>query len=93
MHHKFVVFCKTDVRTVTLVDAMTESRATIRPYAVWTGSFNFTANGSASFENAVYLTDPPLVAAYFEEWGQVVALSEPLDWRDEWVAPEWRIGT
>ena len=34
-----------------------------------------------------------IVQAYYQEWGQVFALSEPLDWESEWVEPEYRIGT
>jgi hypothetical protein len=82
MHHKFVVFCR-----------LTGVRDQFQPYAVWTGSFNFTENATRSFENALILRDPDIVEAYFQEFGQVAALSEPLDWRCEWAAPEWRIGT
>ncbi len=76
-HHKFVVFC----------------RDGLDPYAVWTGSFNFTKNGNASLENALVLTDPTITRAYLSEWAQILAISEPLDWRAEWVAPQWRIGS
>lgn len=40
----------------------------IVPYAVWTGSFNFTKNACASFENAVVLREPAIVKAFFEEY-------------------------
>ena len=63
------------------------------PYKVWTGSFNFTNNAERSFENAVVLEEPSIVQAYFKEFQQIAALSEPLDWESEWVEPEWRIGT
>lgn len=89
-HHKFVVFC----RSVPLNPTEEwEEDKTYVPYAVWTGSFNFTVNSMSSFENAVVLSDPKIVRAYFCEFGQVAALSEPLNWQDQWVAPEWRIGT
>lgn len=61
------------------------------PSAVWTGSFNFTQNSELSLENALYITDPEIVAAYFEEYGQIAAISEPLDWESKWIAPEWLI--
>lgn len=67
--------------------------ADYKPYAVWTGSFNFSDNGTKSFENAVVIEDVAIAEAYLEEWGQIAALSEPLDWSSEWMAPEWRIGT
>lgn len=77
MHNKFLVFFNKE----------------LLPQGVWTGSFNLTFNATMSFENAVFLTDPIIVEAYFKEWGQLVALSEPLDWESEWCAPEWRIGS
>jgi len=63
------------------------------PRVVWTGSFNFTVNATNSFENAVIMHDPKIVNAFYQEWGQIVALSEPLDWTSRWAAPEFRIGT
>lgn len=87
-HHKFVVFCKfQEEKQYGFLDDK------ITPYAVWTGSFNFSKTASASFENGVVITDTKIVQAYYKEWGQVFALSEPLDWESEWVAPEYRIGT
>ncbi|MDD1770969.1 MAG: phospholipase D-like domain-containing protein [Methanomassiliicoccales archaeon] len=79
-HHKFVVMCN-------------KLEHGVRPFRVWTGSFNFTNNAQRSFENAVAIDDEKLSAAYFAEYQQVAALSEPLDWTSEWVEPEWRIGS
>lgn len=70
-----------------------ERRTTLEPYAVWTGSFNLTQNASRSLENALYLTSPEIVQAYYSEFGQIMALSEPLDWYSKWVAPEWHVGS
>ena len=90
-HHKFVVFGKI-VRV-----APTPERAYavthVVPYAVWTGSYNFTKNAGSSFENAVYIDDLSVVRAYVKEFSQVFALSESLDWTSPWAAPEYRIGT
>lgn len=83
MHHKFLVFTKESPRD----DNMPS------PYAVWTGSFNFTYNGTQSFENAVYIDDDCIASSYFDEYQQILALSEPLDWMSDWCEPEWRIGT
>jgi hypothetical protein len=88
MHNKFLVFCK-----VFKVAEQNYGRPMMKPYAVWTGSFNLTKNASMSLENAVVLTDPAIVSAYFNEWGQVLALSESLDWESDWSEPEWRIGS
>ncbi len=99
MHHKFVVFCKRNLawRPTSTAEALGEELCAERdrpiPYAVWTGSFNFTHTATRSFENAVYIEDPEISQAYFNEWEQVAALSEPLDWDSPYVAPEWRIGT
>lgn len=86
-HHKFVLFGNL------VKEEGDDYQPYVRPYAVWTGSFNFTKNAGRSFENAVILTDPFIVAAYEHEWSQILALSEPLDWETVWAAPEWRIGT
>ncbi|NNB43700.1 MULTISPECIES: phospholipase D-like domain-containing protein [Pseudomonas] len=87
MHNKFLIFAR--------VKESTEDHhiETITPYAVWTGSFNLTKNATMSLENALFITDKKIVNAYFEEYGQIAAMSEELDWRSEWAAPEWRIGT
>jgi phosphatidylserine/phosphatidylglycerophosphate/cardiolipin synthase-like enzyme len=61
--------------------------------SVWTGSFNFTKNSARSLENAVVIRNPVIVDAYMNEWTQIAAISEPLDWFQTWVAPQWRIGT
>lgn len=63
------------------------------PNAAWTGSYNWSTNASQSLENAILLKDPESVDAYFREFQQVVAMSEPLDWTSQYVEPEWRIGT
>jgi hypothetical protein len=60
---------------------------------VWTGSFNFTQNSTRSLENAVYIHDKEISQAYFDEWSQIFALSEPLNWEEDWCCPEYRIGT
>lgn len=85
MHNKFLVFAK-------LIND-SNGEACIKPYAIWTGSFNFTANAEKSLENALYITDAKIVDAYFNEFGQIMAISEPLDWESQWIAPEFRIGT
>lgn len=81
MHNKFLLFADFD------------ENDQVKPYGVWTGSFNVTYNAGCSFENAVYLTEPDIVNAYYHEYAQIVALSEPLDWESEWCQPEYRIGT
>jgi phosphatidylserine/phosphatidylglycerophosphate/cardiolipin synthase-like enzyme len=79
-HHKFVVFADAE-------------GSGLRPVSVWTGSFNFTQNAVRSFENAVIISNPGIINAYIEEFEQVLALSEPLNWKHEYVDPEYRIGT
>jgi hypothetical protein len=84
-HHKFALFCKMHYDE--------QHGGVVRPYAVWTGSFNFTMNASRSLDNAVLLRDKRFVAAYYAEWAQVLAMSEPLDWTAPWIDAPWRIGS
>ncbi len=87
MHHKFMVFCR-----FTGEDPISGQRET-ESYAVWTGSFNASENGTRSLENAVIIESPVVAAAYMEEWRTLFGISEPLDWESPWVQPEYRIGT
>jgi hypothetical protein len=84
MHHKLAVACKCEVD---------EAELRFFPYSVWTGSFNPTANGSRSRENAVVIDSESAAEFFIEEWAKVFAMSEPLDWAYEWCAPEYRLGT
>jgi hypothetical protein len=52
----------------------------IKPYGVWTGSFNMTANAGMSLENAVYLKNDRIARSYFAEWKALRTISEPTDW-------------
>lgn len=78
MHHKFAVLFGEDVTT---------------PYAVITGSWNWTRNATKSIENILVIRDEKVAATYFNEYVQILANSEPLDWTAEYVKPEWRMGT
>jgi hypothetical protein len=84
MHNKFFVFCRTRPGTY---------HELLVPYRVWTGSYNPSWNATNSLENAVVLDSPPMALAFYNEWSQIFALSEPLDWESEWVAPELREGS
>lgn len=89
MHNKFLVFCNLESNSG-------EEHAhapNFKPYSVWTGSFNITYNATNSFENAILSNDPKIVNAYFQEYCQIAALSETLDWENDWVEPEFRIGS
>jgi phosphatidylserine/phosphatidylglycerophosphate/cardiolipin synthase-like enzyme len=87
MHHKFLVFCSASR------SSNRRGQSQILPLRVWTGSFNLTENSTNSLENAVLVNSHLLAKAYFEEWQQIAALSEQLDWTSDWMTPEWRIGT
>jgi len=94
MHHKFLVFTKEGPpRQWHDYYGEETNLGPPMPYAVWTGSFNLTYNGTQSFENAVYIDDDCIASSYFNEYQQILALSEPLDWMSDWCEPEWRIGT
>jgi hypothetical protein len=77
-HHKFIVFCNRE-----------EDTNFIMPMAVWTGSYNFSKTAEYSFENAIILYDKKIVRAFFQEYIQIVSLSESLDWKTEWAVPDW----
>lgn len=84
MHHKFLVFCS-------ILEEVHGGIAyeTLYPYAVWTGSYNLTFNATASRENAIYIEDFSIAKSYFQEWSNILALSEPLNWEREWHAPDY----
>lgn len=90
MHNKFLIGCDY-VEQVGVVDWAEHNL--VVPKAVWTGSFNFTHNAQASFENAVIIADEGIANAYCEEWSQIYMFSEDLNWSEEWVSPEYWIGT
>lgn len=105
MHHKFVAFLRAVTVQVpkerlvrngqgTFEKAMRlEESTTFKPYAVWTGSFNFTDNATRSFENAVYIEDEAVAQAFANEHSQILALSEELDWTTAWAKPQYWIGS
>lgn len=84
-HHKFLVFCKRN------------KRRGYYPVTVWTGSFNLTYNATQSFENVLLLSDKSgnnkILNAYLKEHHHLFSLSEPLKWEEDWVTPQYRIGT
>ena len=79
MHHKFLVFT-----TYTLSEGYRDANFT--PYLVWTGSYNPTANAKKSFENVLIVRDATIAQAYLEEYIQLTAISEGLDWSQNYVA-------
>ncbi len=81
MHHKFLVFCK-------YVEHEESGMDYYVPYAVWTGSFNMTVNGTKSLENAVYIQNEKLARSFYGEWFNMLMISESLDWSSEWVEPD-----
>jgi hypothetical protein len=101
-HHKFLVFGRMSdpsedgraQREAEEPDYVDEGMGQVFvPEAVWTGSFNFSVNAGRSLENAVFIEDSAIARAYANEFSQVAALSEPLNWQDPWCSPEWRCGT
>lgn len=103
MHHKFLVRFSTVARhayespysRVHGAEPENDHAApgALQAQAVWTGSFNMTHNGDRSLENAVVIRDRAVADRYADEWSWVLAMSEPLDWKSEWVEPQWRFGT
>ena len=93
MHNKFLVFAKRESFNDGEGTDMFEHDAVWRPHSVWTGSYNITANAELSWENVIYIRSEEIAQAYLNEWCQLMAFSEPLDWESEYVEPEWRVGT
>jgi hypothetical protein len=86
MHNKFILFAKVSR------GANDRDIEVISPYAVLTGSFYFTKNAINSLENALYISIPLIVIAYYIKFDQSAIMSEPVDWSADWVEPEWRVG-
>jgi phosphatidylserine/phosphatidylglycerophosphate/cardiolipin synthase-like enzyme len=94
MHHKFLVRSKKIIQcSCDDYFCSCDHQWNLVPEAVWTGSFNMTYNGSRSLENALVIYDQDVASRYQREWAWIFGLSEPLDWRNEWVQPEYRLGT
>jgi len=89
-HHKFLVFCEVE-------HGATEKRSfKYTPTALWTGSYNMTANAKKSLENVLFLekkSGSELFNSYLKEHHNIFCMSEPLDWTTIWVSPEYRIGS
>lgn len=92
-HHKFVIFGKYNEQYDFAAQEIPYDTQLFYPYAVWTGSFNFSKNAGDSLENAVVIKDLDIVNSYYQEYLHVLSLSERLDWETDWACPEWRIGT
>ncbi len=91
MHHKFMVFCKKQ-KIVKSIDYY-NSDLHYLPYAVWTGSYNMTKNATNSLENGVYIESAEISKRFYQEWKQLIMVSEPLDWSSEYSEPELEINT
>jgi len=89
MHNKFLIFAKTENQCIE-VNGKNFCMEKVKPYAVWTGSFNFTYNATQSLENALIITDDEIVNAYFKEFGQIAAISEKLVWTSQYPRPDWK---
>lgn len=88
MHNKFLVF--SDYREG---KAYKGYEFSIQPMEVRTGSFNLSKDGIMSVESAVVISDQTITKAYYNDFCQIFALSELLDWDCQWYAPEFRVGT
>ncbi len=80
MHHKFIVLYK--INGIKII-----------PQKVITGSFNFTHNAENSLENIIIINNKKIAEKYYNEFSQIMCLSEPLNWESAWIAPEHRLGS
>jgi phosphatidylserine/phosphatidylglycerophosphate/cardiolipin synthase-like enzyme len=90
MHNKFLVFGKFLEYNESFAKG---DSVTLVNHEVWTGSYNLTNNAANSLENVVLINNQEIAESYYNEFCQIFALSEPLDWESEWCAPDLRIGT
>ena len=93
MHNKFLVFTEGFSHKDELGNELDRTLGISDNACVWTGSYNISNTATKSLENAIIIRNKQGAQAYFNEWAQITALSEPLDWESEWCEPEWRIGT
>lgn len=93
MHHKFLVFLRRVKMTgLSPYTGEVEEYTEFIPYAVWTGSFNISANAEKSRENAIFIEDMGISKFYLDEWQRLVSASESLNWTHDYVQGEIRIG-
>jgi len=90
MHNKFLVFSNY-IEGKQIGDNFIEP--IINYQEVWTGSYNLTKNAENSLENVVLIKNNKIAEAYYNEFCQIFALSEPLDWETDWSEPEFKIGS
>ncbi|MAB38695.1 MAG: hypothetical protein CL528_01910 [Aequorivita sp.] len=90
MHNKFLVFCRINV-------SEDYEKFSYKAVSAWTGSFNLTYNATYSLENAISFNDNSgtnkLINGYLKEHHQIFCISEKLNWKKDWIVPEFRIGT
>lgn len=72
MHNKFIVFLR-------------ELDGEYIPYAVWSGSYNFTQQSTYSLENAIFIQDEQISQAYASEAQMIYLMGDDLDWSSEWI--------
>ncbi|AEQ32649.1 phospholipase D nuclease [Acanthamoeba polyphaga mimivirus] len=65
MHHKFLIFFDEKMK----------------PYGVWTGSYNLSKTSNYSLENALYITDMDVIMEYIKEFKVIYNYSEPHEWK------------
>ena len=49
-----------------------------KPYAVITGSYNYTQNARDNIENIVYIEDSAIAEEYSKEFERILKMSKPL---------------
>ncbi|MHC8351116.1 phospholipase D-like domain-containing protein [Pseudomonas sp. RT4P38] len=76
MHHKFLIFLKRAIDSDNGALEKLGQRCTLKPYAVWTGSFNLTYNAKNSLENAVLIKEAAIIQKYLEEYAFSLSVSE-----------------
>lgn len=87
MHNKFIVLAKVN-KTTEYTLGIEIKKSIVKPYAVLTGSFNFSVNATNSLENCLLITEQKIVDAYYSEFLQILAVSENREWQCDTPKPD-----
>lgn len=87
MHNKFIILAKVN-KTIEHTSGIGIETSIVKPYAVLTGSFNFSVNATNSLENCLLMTEQKIVDAYYSEFLQILAISENREWQCDTPKPD-----
>jgi hypothetical protein len=89
MHHKFLVGGRLREPSQRGGEDIVDS---FIPQSVWAGSWNMTRGSTRNLDSAIVL-GAGVARVYYQEWLDVIAHSEPLNFQARYSEPEWRVGS